>query len=197
MQAMSEYIVAERDRQDFMQAYCLASMKQAYDSGMVEVIRESLCDYDDHIARWSRYKLRLFVNPSNSHLEGVFYGTDISQDKEARETQASIIQSLAQNYLDVLLLDVRANRASIIKRKSILSADLNQTDSGDYPYDLLIGKYIDENVHPEDRGMMRRVTRLSNVQEKLTGEQEYVGTYRILREVEAHYYQFRLIRIPV
>lgn len=196
MQAMSGYIIAEQDREDFMQAYCLESMKRAYDSGRVEVIRESLCDYDDHIARWSRYTLRLLVNPSNNHLEGVFYGADITKNKEEHETQASIIQSLARNYLDVLLLDVRANRASIIKSKSILTTGLEQTASGDYPFDLLIGKYIRESVHPDDQTMMLEATRLSNVLDKLTEEQEYVGTYRIVQKGEAHYYQFRFIRNP-
>lgn len=196
MQGMSDYIMDAQDREDFMQAYCLESLKQAYDSGKVEVIRESLCDYDDHIARWSRYTLRLFVNPTNNHLEGVFYGADISKNKEERETQASIIQSLARNYLDVLLLDARANTASVIKSKSILSSNLEQTDSGEYPFDLLIDKYIAENVHPEDQAMMREATRLPHVLEQLKEEQEYVGTYRIIQEGEAHYYQFRFIRNP-
>ena len=196
MRGVSDSMIAGSDRQDFMAAYCLESMKQAYDSGKVEVIRESLCDYDDHIARWSRYMVRLFVNPSNNHLEGVFFGTDVSNNKEEHETQASIIQSLSQNYLDVLLLDVRANSASIIKSKSILTTGLEKTDSGDYPYDLLIEKYIRENVHPEDQAMLLEATRLDHVQEKMTEEQEYVGTYRIVQKGEAYYYQFRFIRNP-
>lgn len=196
MQAMSAYILAEEDRDTFIQTYCLESMRRAYDSGKVEMILESLCNYDDNIARWSRYTLRLFANPANNHLEGVFYGADISKNKEEYEIQSGIIQSLSRNYLDVLLLDVRTNAASIIKSKSILTTGLPQTDSGDYPFDRLIDKYIRENVHPDDAVMLRQATRLSHVQEQLAQEQEYVGTYRVLRDGNAHYYQFRFIRNP-
>ncbi|MGN0779462.1 MAG: response regulator [Aristaeellaceae bacterium] len=196
MQAMASYIPHEQDRADFMQAYHLQAMKQAYDMGQVEVIRESLCDYDDHIARWSRYTLRLFVNPSNNHLEGVFYGTDISKDKEEHETQLSIIHSLARSYLDVLLLDTRTNTASIIKNRNILPAELVQTSDGSYPYDALIEHYIAALVHPEDQAMMREATRLSHVSEQLQHGPEYEGTYRILQDGRAHYYQFRFICNP-
>lgn len=116
MQNMSAYILSEQDRQDFLRTYNLESMKRDYEAGKVEIIRKSRCYYDDPIARWSRYTLRLLANPTNNHLEGVFFGMDVTRDREAYETQVSIVQTLSSNDLDVLLLNTREKTAALIEQ---------------------------------------------------------------------------------
>ena len=194
MASMAVYIPSEKDRQDFLHTYKIESVKQDYEAGKVEIRRESRCVYDDGVARWSRYTLRLFANPGNNHLEGVFFGADITGDREAYETQLSIIQTLSSNYLDVLLLYTREKTVSLIKQDGILSADLRQDGTKTYPYDQLIGEYIELHVHPEDRMMMRLATRLSNVLEALEERKEYTGNYRVIYQGKTHYYQFRFIK---
>ncbi|MGN0995555.1 MAG: response regulator [Candidatus Ventricola sp.] len=192
MQSMAVYILSERDRQEFLSAYSLEAMKRDYEAGKVEIIRESRCYYDDHVARWSRYTLRLFVNPANNHLEGVFYGMDVTQDREAYETQVSIVQTLSSNYLDVFLLNTRAGTATLIKHEDFLPEDLWQKDV--CPYDEMMAAYIDAHVHPDDRMMMTAATRLSSVLDALASRQEYAGNFRVIDQGRTHHYQFRFIK---
>ena len=51
MHSMAVYILSEKDRKDFLNAYSLESMKRDYKRGKVEIIREFRCYYDDHVAR--------------------------------------------------------------------------------------------------------------------------------------------------
>lgn len=191
MQGMAIYILTDKDRQDFLQTYNVEQMKQAYEAGKVEVIRESRCYYDDHVARWSRYTLRLFVNPSNSHLEGVFYGMDVTRDRQAYETQVSIVQTLSSNYLDVLLVNTREKTATVIKRDGGMSSSFG---SEAHPYDQVLADYITRWVHPDDQSMMTLATRIPTVLEALAQKQEYTGNYRVIDAGNTHYYQFRYIR---
>lgn len=194
MQSMAVYILSEKDRQDFLHAYSLEAMKKDYESGKVEIIRESRCYYDDHIARWSRYTVRLFVNPANNHLEGVFYGMDVTQDREAYETQVSIVQTLSSNYLDVLLLNTWEKTAALIKYDGFMSTIFEHDGKKVYPYDELLEKYIAGRVHPDDCMMMTAAMKLSNVMEALSQKKEYAGNYRVIHQGETHHYQFRFIK---
>ena len=194
MQSMAAYILLERDRRDFLRAYCKEAMKRDYESGRVEIVRESRCYYDDHVARWSRYTCRLFVNPSNNHLEGVFYGIDITQDREAYETQVSIVQTLSSNYLDVFLINTREKTASVIKRDGSISAPTEHGGESVFPYEELVRAYITGQVHPDDRAMMAIAMKLGNVLEALSERSEYAGNYRIFKGGKTHHYQFRFIK---
>ena len=194
MQSMAVYILSEKDRQDFLHTYSLEMMKREYEAGKIELIRESRCYYDDNIARWSRYTLRMMVNPANNHLEGVFYGMDITRDREAYETQVSIVQTLSSNYLDVLLLNTREKTAALIKYDGFMSAVFQQDGTNVYPYDELMEQYISGCVHPDDRMMMTVATKLDNVLESLDRNMEYVGNYRVVDQGKIHYYQFRFIK---
>lgn len=194
MQSMAGYILSDKDRKDFLSAYNLEAMKRGYEAGKVEIIRESRCYYDDNIARWSRYTLRLLVNPSNNHLEGVFYGMDVTQDREAYETQVSIVQTLSSNYLDVFLLNTREKTASVIKKGEFISEILKLDDTQVYPYEEIMGKYIAECVHPDDQMMLTVATKLNNVRDALAQKEDYTGNYRIISNGETHHYQFRFIK---
>lgn len=194
MQSMAVYILSEKDRQDFLNTYNQEAMKRDYEAGKVEIIRESRCYYDDHIARWSRYTLRLLVNPTNNHLEGVFYGMDVTHDREAYETQVSIVQTLSSNYLDVLLLNIREKTAALIKHDGFMPKVFHQDGKKIYPYDELLKKYVAERVHPDDRMMMTVAMKLDNVLEVLSQKKEYTGNYRIINQGETHHYQFRFIK---
>ncbi len=194
MKSMAAYILKERDRRDFLRAYSQEAMKRDYESGRMEIVRESRCYYDDHVARWSRYTLRMFVNPSNGHIEGLFYGMDITQDREAYETQVSIVQTLSSNYLDVYLINTRERTASVIKRDGSISMPLEHGEQHTCPYEELVGDYIAGHVHPDDRAMMAIAMKLCNVLEALSERSEYAGNYRIIKDGKTHYYQFRFIK---
>lgn len=115
----AKYIPSLKDRRDFIAAYCRESMLRSYQSGQVEIVRVSRCYYDDDVARISRYAARLFVNPSNDHLEAVLYGKDITAVQEAYETQVSIVKTLSSNYLNVYLIHSREKHCPLSSRKII------------------------------------------------------------------------------
>ena len=194
MQSMSAYIPLKKDREDFLNAYSLEAMKRDFEAGNVEIVRESRCYYDDNIARWSRYTTRLFINPSNNHLEGLFFGEDVTRDRDAYETQVSIVQTLSSNYLDVLLLNTLEKTVTFIKHEGFMSKIFEKSETNIYNYDELMEQYVKQRIHPDDQLMMSMATKLSNVMEALTMKKEYAGNYRILEDGNVHYYQFRFIK---
>ena len=190
----AKYIPSLKDRQDFITAYCRESMLRSYQSGQVEIVRVSRCYYDDDVARISRYAARLFVNPSNDHLEAVLYGKDITAVQEAYETQVSIVKTLSSNYLNVYLIHSREKTLSIIKQEDYTVSESDRKNEKVYAYDAFFDKYINECVYSEDRLMMQETLQFDNVMEALSGEKEYKGNYRIVKEGKIQYYQFRFIR---
>lgn len=149
---------------------------------------------DDDVARISRYAARLFVNPSNDHLEAVLYGKDITAVQEAYETQVSIVKTLSSNYLNVYLIHSREKTLSIIKQEDYTVSESDRKNEKVYAYDAFFDKYINECVYSEDRLMMQETLQFDNVMEALSGEKEYKGNYRIVKEGKIQYYQFRFIR---
>ena len=190
----AKYIPSLKDRQDFITAYCRESMLRSYQSGQVEIVRVSRCYYDDDVARISRYAARLFVNPSNDHLEAVLYGKDITAVQEAYETQVSIVKTLSSNYLNVYLIHSREKTLSIIKQEDYTVSESDRKNEKVYAYEAFFDKYINECVYSEDRLMMQETLQFDNVMEALSGEKEYKGNYRIVKEGKIQYYQFRFIR---
>nr|WP_288731962.1 ATP-binding protein [uncultured Anaerobutyricum sp.] len=190
----AKYIPSLKDRQDFIAAYCRESMLRSYQSGQVEIVRVSRCYYDDDVARISRYAARLFVNPSNDHLEAVLYGKDITAVQEAYETQVSIVKTLSSNYLNVYLIHSREKTLSIIKQEDYTVSESDRKNENVYSYEAFFDKYINECVYPEDRLMMQESLQFDNAMEALSGEKEYKGNYRTVKEGKIQYYQFRFIR---
>lgn len=190
----AKYIPSLKDRQDFIAAYCRESMLRSYQSGQVEIVRVSRCYYDDDVARISRYAARLFVNPANDHLEAVLYGKDVTAVQEAYETQVSIVKTLSSNYLNVYLIHSREKTLSIIKQEDYTVSESDRKNENVYAYEDFFDKYINECVYPEDRLMMQEALQFDNVMETLSGEKEYKGNYRIVKEGKIQYYQFRFIR---
>lgn len=130
----AQYIPKEQDRQDFIDAFCRNSMLENYNAGQVEITRISKCYYDDNIARISKYVVRLLINPSNNHLEGLLYGVDITRSQEEYETQVSIVRTLSSNYRDVYLLNLREKTLSIIKEEEGNEDGLKKKEDGSYSY---------------------------------------------------------------
>ncbi len=190
----AQYIPKEQDRQDFIDAFCRNSMLENYNAGQVEITRISRCYYDDNIARISKYVVRLLINPSNNHLEGLLYGVDITRSQEEYETQVSIVRTLSSNYRDVYLLNLREKTLSIIKEEEGNEDGLKKKEDGSYSYRKFLAKYIKERVHPDDRDMLHEVLRLRNVRKRIRKKEEYKGNYRVKNGDEVHYYQFRVIR---
>ena len=190
----AQYIPKEQDRQDFIDAFCRNSMLENYNAGQVEITRISRCYYDDNIARISKYVVRLLINPSNNHLEGLLYGVDITRSQEEYETQVSIVRTLSSNYRDVYLLNLREKTLSIIKEEEGNEDGLKKKEDGSYSYKKFLAKYIEERVHPDDRDMLHEVLRLRNVRKRIRKKEEYKGNYRVKNGDEVHYYQFRVIR---
>lgn len=190
----AQYIPKEQDRQDFIDAFCRNSMLENYNAGQVEITRISKCYYDDNIARISKYVVRLLINPSNNHLEGLLYGVDITRSQEEYETQVSIVRTLSSNYRDVYLLNLREKTLSIIKEEEGNEDGLKKKEDGSYSYKKFLAKYIEERVHPDDRDMLHEVLRLRNVRKRIREKEEYKGNYRVKNGDEIHYYQFRVIR---
>lgn len=149
---------------------------------------------DDDVARISRYAARLFVNPANDHLEAVLYGKDVTAVQEAYETQVSIVKTLSSNYLNVYLIHSREKTLSIIKQEDYTVSESDRKNENVYAYEDFFDKYINECVYPEDRLMMQEALQFDNVMETLSGEKEYKGNYRIVKEGKIQYYQFRFIR---
>ena len=194
------FVPDETKRQELFEVFRRASLMTAYESGTVEISRETRSYFDDGSVRWARLAARLIQNPVNGHLECVLYGMDISDEvarRKALEERAhrhlALFNSLARDFRNVFLVDPDDATVRVLKLDGFVTSGLTDDGTLVHPYKATCERYIDERVHPEDRAMMRQAMSLDVVRSELAEHPEYVASYRVLDEGEVHYYQFKYL----
>ena len=199
---ISSYIPEEKERKEFFTLFCRDALVKAYENGKAEISRETNSFFDDGSVRASRITARLLMNPSTEHLEGIIYGMDITEEKKEKlqyeshlREQMEIFNALSKDYLNVFLIDAVQDKAKVLKLEGYVTEGIEKGRNITYPYYEVCENYIRNRVHPQDKEMMLEAMRPDVVMKNLTGQNEYVGSYRILVKDEVRYYQFRYIRL--
>ena len=121
------------------------------------------------------------------------YMTKLSNKKLTEEF--AIVDTLSRDFLNIYSIDIKNDTAQIIKLEGYVTTGLKKDSNQLYPYTLLLNRYIEERVHPEDKEYLTNALSLSTIAEKLATEQEYIGSYRILVDKEEQVFQFIYARV--
>ncbi len=194
------FVPDEEERQAALEQFNREALIAAYESGTIELSREVESYFDDGAVRWARVTARLIQNPSNNHLECIFFGMDISEEMARREKlerdanrQLALFNALARDYLNVYLIDVEADTVQVLKLDGYITRGLENNKKTVYPYHEICKNYIERRVHPEDREMMHEAMSAENLKRQLATKSEYMGSYRVIDDGETHYYQFKYL----
>ena len=100
----------------------------------------------------------------------------MGHDRESRERMISLLQSIADDYICLISVDLRTEQEEQFR---IHNGDLlpDWTDGGDYDYTRCIGRYADTIVAPADRQRFREATRLSVLREVLSRQKDFYIEY--------------------
>ena len=128
--------------------------------------------------RWNR-KLLLTTEQSNKKMG----------------EQLAIVEALSRDYMNVYAVNEESGTARIIKLEGYVAEGLKKGSVEEYNYAAILGNYIPSRVHPDDREELTQALSLDNVKEKLSADDEYQGSYRIVDNGETHHFQYTYLKI--
>ena len=133
------------------------------------------------------------VDPSQPQNQ---QGNDDLQKKELEE-QLAIFDILSRNYRNVYQANLNEGTAKILKVATDYDLEEVVSMKGKvFPYEAILGRWIDYRVHEEDRERLRHQLSVENLRKVLAGkETEYSGTYRSIDGGVMHNYQFYVAKM--
>ena len=126
-------------------------------------------------AKWSK-KMLLTAEAANRELEAQF----------------AIVETLSRDYVNVYAIHIAGDDTILrpIKTGGYAGDNMKVRAGEDYPYAVMLDRYISERVHPDDREGMLKDLSIDVVVEKLKEMPEYVGSYRTLTDGEILNFQY-------
>ncbi len=148
--------------------------------------------------RWfhSAGKVTRHVPGSSNVFIGLSHDiTDEKRHNSALEEQYEIVDALAKDYLNVFMVDLDRETASIVKLDGYVTEGFGDKTLGEYPYTPFSLKYINDRVYPEDKPGITEAMNIDRVRKELSDKSEYVYSYRAVEGDEVHFYQFTYIKL--
>lgn len=108
--------------------------------------------------------------------------------------KSSIINALAGDYLNVLLVHPESDEADIIKLDGYVTAGIEDYD-GRLPYSRLLRNYVRDRVHPGDRKSFLSSFCPEGLSRTFSCRNKLERIYRVKIDSESHYYEARYVRI--
>ncbi len=105
-----------------------------------------------------------------------------------------VIQGLSVNYESIFYADAAQDQI-MPYRLSVRCRALFGEDFQVYKFSLFMLRYINAWVHPEDQDLLRKVTSLDYIQEKLSGSQTFYVNFRVASGGEVQYLQLRIVNV--
>ncbi len=129
-------------------------------------------------------------------LRGYHYDVDdlIRAQKEkdkAMAEQVAIINTLSKSFKNVFVANLRTGTAKVVRLAEDYDVKaVTSVAETEFPYDLVIRQWIQENVHPDDKERIAQAFGYENIQKVFSRQDEYSGTYRSTECGKLHHYQF-------
>lgn len=200
---VGDFIAHEDEKAGFEEYFKRDSLIKAYQLGKTELVKEVSAYYDDGNILQSKVVFRLFLNPKNNHLEGVFYGIDISKEwneKKVHEDnlkeQLLISRNLSRNYRNVYLVDLNKRKAKVLKYEDEYNDDtLDDVINQNFPYEMFFTSWIKETVYPDDQDTLINTLSVEHLKDVFSKQDEYIGTYRIVVNGKVIHYQYTVSKL--
>ncbi|MDE7394559.1 MAG: response regulator, partial [Clostridiales bacterium] len=123
----------------------------------------------------------------------LLYATEQSNKK--MEEQFAIVEALSRDYTNVFAVDEEQGTARTIKLEGYATEELKKKAAETYAYADFIENYIRSRVHPDEREELIRALSLENIREKLSADDTYQGSYRIVDDGKVHHVQYTFLKI--
>lgn len=123
------------------------------------------------------------------------YLYELQIKEEAEEEYSKVMSALSMDFLNVYIINMEDLTATIIKKNGSSISETDPDLKRAYPYYDVCSIYAKEYVHPEDVESFLQATRLDTIHNNLLNDDVYTQTYRIIREGNIHFYQFKFIKI--
>ncbi|MDE7293243.1 MAG: transporter substrate-binding domain-containing protein [Oscillospiraceae bacterium] len=117
------------------------------------------------------------------------------QSNKRMSEQLAIVETLSRDYTNVYAINEERATAKIIKLEGYVTEGLKKDSTEEHSYAPILEHYIRTRVHPEDRQELAEALSLDNVREKLSENEEYFGSYRILDNEEIHHFQYTYSKV--
>ena len=200
VRSIAAFVPDGQRRETVFHAFCREALLGAYDHGSAQVTQETECAFRDGSIRPVRIIARLLVNPATNHLECVFYGADISEEKkkkaadeESFRRQLYIFDALGRDYLSICMVNVKKQNVQVLKKQDHTGwLPLSRTERE--PYEKACRLYISAATAPEKRGELMESMQLEKVTAALRERPEYSFTYEICLYGQRHDCQIKYLR---
>lgn len=199
---IGEFIPNMVARKEIYETFSRKALLAAYEEGLVEIVKTIESTSSGKGISHVRLTGRLLMNPSNSHLECILYGKDITKEinaKKAREEkekeQLAIFYGLSKDFRNVFLLSLRTGRFHVLKIDGYMMPGLSHDTTISYSYEETTRRYIENRVYEEDKEQLKQVFSLSAIKAALKKSSEYTGTYRVQENGKPYYFQYRYISL--
>ncbi|MDE6727416.1 MAG: response regulator, partial [Oscillospiraceae bacterium] len=117
------------------------------------------------------------------------------QSNRKMSEQLAIVEALSRDYTNVYAVNAEFATARVIKLEGYVTEGLKKGAAEENNYDPVLDHYIRNRVHPDDQQELAEALSLDTVKEKLSENEEYLGSYRIVDNGEIHYFQYTYLKI--
>ncbi len=109
----------------------------------------------------------------------------------------SVFDALARNFQNVFWIDLAGGMAKVLKLDGYITEGLDRNDHQYFPYESVLGRYLADRVHPDDRASLYDAICLESIREAFGAQEreELVGNYHILVDGETHSYQYNYYKM--
>ena len=182
---------------EFKQLFGRREAMAAFDAGQTELtlIHPQLSDNGE--THWMETKVICIENSADSVRSiSVAKCIDAQREIEAAnrllQEQVLVFNTLSRNFKNVYLADLEKKTARVLKLEASYVDVPGKTDHHEFPFDAVVGHWIDTLVHPDDREKIRVTITAENVKHVLETQDEMVGNYRSIVDGKLHHFQYSL-----
>ncbi|MDE5789293.1 MAG: response regulator [Clostridia bacterium] len=109
--------------------------------------------------------------------------------------QLAIVEALSRDYTNVFAVSEENATARILKLEGYVAEGLKKGSVDEYNYAVILDNYIRSRVYHDDREELSQALSLDNVRERLSADDEFMGSYRIVDNGEIHHFQYTYLKI--
>lgn len=176
---ISQFIVDEDERREFVQAAGAASLQQAFERGERELSAVYFVSTPiEQCGRYGLFKISLLQDPDSKDVMGVLFLTDVTE----KTIKKKIIDKLLALGTDrVVDLDLIHDRYKLLYAENNHKALIGR----EFPFRKHINKVAQEHVLPADREIWQKLLDKDYILEQLQKRGRYSFNYRVRRNADS------------
>jgi len=91
--------------------------------------------------------------------------SDADRSRADDNTMSAVFDALARSFQNVFWVDLAAGTAKVLKLDGYVTKGLDRDDRRYFSYESILGRYIADRVHPDDRASFRAALCLDSLRE--------------------------------